>query len=287
VTRRPALGLTLLALVLVSPARPDAVSATGATARNGKIFFEHRGDLYAIDASGTNLERITRTRGDELDPTASPGGRELAFRTGGDEIARIRHDGTGRTNLTNNGAHDFAPAWAVSGRIAFASSRSGGSTIWTMDRKGRHVRRVSAADGEYAAWSRESRWLAFSRPSGATYDLWVMRADGRGLRQLTDTITVWEGTPSWAPDNRTIVFSRGDPNGGLGGRKLWTIDRDGSSLTQLTGGRGHDDFAPAWSPDGTRIVFTRNDRLFTARADGTGLRDLHVMAAFPDWATAR
>jgi TolB protein len=255
--------------------------------RNGRIFFSKSDGLYSIGADGRNRRRITRTRAHEQDASAAPGGAELVFRTGDDEIGRIRSDGTHRLNLTRNDAHDFAPAWGSSGRIAFTSSRSGGQTIWTMDRNGRRARRVSPADGEYPAWSRDGRWIAFSRPSGATHDLWVMRANGAGLKQLTDTITTWEGTPSWSPDNRTIVFSRGDPNGGLGGRKLWVIGRAGGGLRQLTRGRGYDDFAPSWSPDGTRIAFTRNDELFTIDASGADARSLGISGELPDWATAR
>jgi TolB protein len=262
------------------------VSVGAPAARNGLIFFERSDDLYSVQPSGRNLTRITRTRAHEQDPSAAPGGAELTFRTGNDEIGRIRSNGTSRVNLTRNGAHDFAPAWGSAGRIAFTSSRSGGQTIWTMDRNGRRARRVSPADGEYPAWSRDGRWIAFSRPSGATYDLWVMRANGTGLKQLTDTITIWEGTPSWSPDNRTIVFSRGDPNGGLGGRKLWRVDRAGGGQRQLTSGRGDDDFAPTWSPDGTKIAFTRNDKLFTMDASGARPRSLGVSASLPDWATA-
>jgi Tol biopolymer transport system component len=267
-------------------ARWDDVSAGASGGRNGRIFFTKGGDLYSIDPSGRNLRRITRTRAPEEDPSAAPGGAELVFRTANDEIARIRSSGAGRVNLTRNGAHDFAPDWGSSGRIAFTSSRVGGQTIWTIDRSGGWPRQVSPADGEYPAWSGDGRWIAFSRPSGATYDLWVMRANGAGLRQLTDTITIWEGTPSWSPDNRTIVFSRGDPNGGLGGRKLWVVDRGGGGLRQLTSGRGNDDFAPSWSPDRTRIAFTRNNVLFTIDAGGARPRSLRVPASLPDWASA-
>ena len=274
-----------LAVVPLAGAGSADDSAGAASIHNGRIFFTNRDDLYAIDPRSGNARRVTRTRGQETDPSASPGGREVVFRTGSDEIVRVRSDGTDRVNLTHNGAHDFAPAWGSSGRIAFTSSRSGRGTIWTMDRRGRHVERVSTADGEYPAWSRDGRWIAFSRPSGATFDLWVMRANGSGLTQLTDTITIWEGTPSWSPDNRTIVFSRGDPNGGLGGRKLWVIAREGGTLRRLTTGHGNDDFAPAWSPDGTMIAFTRNNELVTMRANGSKLRSLHVSATLPDWAS--
>jgi len=284
--RAARLALLCSALGVLGSAASADPSAGAPAVGNGRIFFTKGGDLYSIDPSGRNLRRITRTRAPEDDPSAAPGGAELVFRTGNDEIARIRSSGAGRVNLTRNGAHDFAPDWGRTGRIAFTSSRAGGQTIWTIDRWGRRPRQVSPADGEYPAWSRDGRWIAFSRPSGATYDLWVMRANGVGLEQLTDTITIWEGTPSWSPDNRTIVFSRGDPNGGLGGRKLWVVDRVGGGLRQLTRGRGNDDFAPSWSPGGTRIAFTRNNVLFTIDAGGARPRSLGVPASLPDWASA-
>ena len=277
------LSLAFVACVATCAASSEARTELPTRARNGPIYFEKNNDLYAIDSNGAHLRPITRSRAQELDPTASPDGSEIAFRSGSDEIFRIGVDGRNRVNLTRNGAHDLSPAWGPTGRIAFASTRGGTSAIWTMDRRGRRVRKVSPADGEYPAWSRDGKWLAFSRPSGATYDLWVMRSDGSRLKQLTNTIVVWEGLPSWAPDNRTIVFSRGDPNGGLGGRKLWTIDRDGGDLRRLTSGAGKDDFAPSWSPDGKSIAFTRNNTLFVMRADGTDVRSLGIRASLPDW----
>jgi TolB protein len=76
-------------------------------------------------------------------------------------------------------------------------------------------------------------------------DIYVVNADGSGLRRLTDGMD-----PAWSPDGKKVAFARWrDPRG------IYVIDEDGSNETLLFGWSQAK--APAWSPDGSRIVFTR------------------------------
>jgi TolB protein len=76
-------------------------------------------------------------------------------------------------------------------------------------------------------------------------DIYVINADGSGLRRLTDGMD-----PAWSPDGTKVAFARWrDPRG------IYVIDEDGSNETLLFG--WSQARAPAWSPDGSRIVFTR------------------------------
>ena len=46
-------------------------------------------------------------------------------------------DGSGQTNLTNNTAGDFDPAWSADGtKIAFSSDRDGNREIYVMNADG-------------------------------------------------------------------------------------------------------------------------------------------------------
>jgi len=76
-------------------------------------------------------------------------------------------------------------------------------------------------------------------------DIYVINADGSGLRRLTDGME-----PAWSPDGKKVAFGRWrDPRG------IYVIDEDGSNETLVFGwvaAKG-----PAWSPDGSRIAFTR------------------------------
>ncbi|TEU15029.1 MAG: hypothetical protein E3J21_14360, partial [Anaerolineales bacterium] len=77
-------------------------------------------------------------------------------------------------------------------------------------------------------------------------DIYVINADGSGLRRLTDGMD-----PAWSPDGKKVAFARWrDPRG------IYIIDEDGSNEILLFGWSQAK--APAWSPDGSHIVFTRH-----------------------------
>jgi len=67
-------------------------------------------------------------------------------------------DGTGQTNLTNNPAADWEPAWSPDGRqIAFGSNRDDGYwEIYVMNADGTGLVNLTnnPAEDRYPAWSR-------------------------------------------------------------------------------------------------------------------------------------
>jgi len=112
-------------------------------------------------------------------------------------------------------------------------------------------------------------------------DIFVMDADGRNLRQLTEHSAndIW---PEWSPDGTQIAFpSRRDDN-----FEIYVINADGTNLRRLTNTASHEDF-PAWSPDGTQIVFSRiqgDDGTYIMNADGSNERQLLSFPILePDW----
>ena len=80
-------------------------------------------------------------------------------------------------------------------------------------------------------------------------DIWVVNADGSGLRQVTNDPARDRGS-RWAPDGSLLFYStRG------GGYEFWTIHADGTGARQLT----HGDWAlnyPLPSHDGRRVAGT-------------------------------
>jgi Periplasmic component of the Tol biopolymer transport system len=109
--------------------------------------------------------------------------------------------------------------------------------------------------------------VAFSSSRGGSYDLYVMDADGRNARRLTQDSGA-EREPVWTPDGTRIIYS-GTPIGGVA--QLMTIRADGTDprpLTASTGGNGSSDV----SADGRRIAFisTRdgNPEIYEIEVDG-------------------
>jgi Tol biopolymer transport system component len=132
-------------------------------------------------------------------------------------------------------------------------------------------------------WSPDRKQIGFSSiptfAPGNDFEIFVMKADGTGITQLTDNEAQDFG-PIWSPDGKRIVFfSNRD-----GADDIYTMNPDGTGVTRLT----TDAFVwgvTAWSPDGKQIAFISyrdyvllgNDgdlEIFVMNADGTGMTQL-------------
>ena len=84
-------------------------------------------ELYVIDADGSGLRRVTHNSHWDFDPSWSPEGDKIAFRSqrgGNDEIHVVNADGTGERNISRSPGADWGPAWSPRGAtIAFNSDR--------------------------------------------------------------------------------------------------------------------------------------------------------------------
>ena len=122
--------------------------------------------------------------------------------------------------------------------------------------------------------------ILFSKGSNRASELFVIRPDGTGLRQLTHN-DYWDSQAHWSPDGRRIVFVSerdsvpGDP---LLKGQIHVMDADGSNVRRLTN-EASPPTGPRWSPDGTRITFNRSgpdgwQHIHIMNADGSQIRAL-------------
>ena len=114
--------------------------------------------------------------------------------------------------------------------------------------------------------------IAFTSYRDGNREIYVMNADGSGVRRLTDN-EADDGDPSWSADGRRIAFvSNRDGN-----REIYVMNADGLGVRQLTDNEA-DDYDPSWSADGRRIAFVSNrdwdDDIYVMNTDGSGVRRL-------------
>src|SRR5262249_38849565 len=101
--------------------------------------------------------------------------------------------------------------------------------------------------------SPDGEWLVFYE-AGKQEDLFLVKADGTGLRQLTNDIYK-DRYPRWSPDGKRIAFH----SNRAGKHDIWVINPDGSGLERLTYAPGPAVYFPVWSPDGKRLAYSIQD----------------------------
>jgi Tol biopolymer transport system component len=227
---------------------------------------EGQRDLATIPSAGGEPVPITNDPYTDWSPAWSPDGQYLYFasdRGGSMNLWRVRLD---------------ERSGKVLGELEPVATPSEDSSHLSFSRDGRHlafVRRTvtqnfqkapfdsvaARVTGAPVAVTRGSRQVLNPdiSPDGESIafvhwgnheDLFVMRMDGTGTRQLTDDVYKDRG-PRWSPDGKHIAFysNRG------GSYQVWMINPDGSGLKQVTNVPGGILY-PVWSPDGKRIVYS-------------------------------
>lgn len=78
-----------------------------------------------------------------------------------------------------------------------------------MRADGSHVTEITHANtlNYDPAWSPDGRRIAFVSTADGNPDIYTMRPDGTGVRQLTKNDFVFDEAPNWSPDGTHIVFT--------------------------------------------------------------------------------
>jgi Tol biopolymer transport system component len=200
-----------------------------------------------------DILKLTDNDFDDLHPTWSPDGRQIAFysqRGNYSDIYLIDCDGTDERQLTENLSNDKDPAWSPDGTlIAFVSNRENDNEIYVMKPDGSDQRALTDNDSnEWSpAWSPDGNQIAFVTDRNGQQDLYLMDSDGGNVRRLTDDSYSWNDDPAWSPDGKLIAF-RSNRNDQV---DIYLIQVNGSSIPkQLTYNSEIDqDRAPAWRPE--------------------------------------
>jgi len=111
-------------------------------------------EIFLIGSDGRGRRNLSRSSGDDQDPTWSPDGTKLAythFEAGKAQLHVVGANGLGRVDLTDRGT-DRDPAWSSDGRLAFSHREKLASDpyalmrIYVVDSDGTD-RRVLTRDG--------------------------------------------------------------------------------------------------------------------------------------------
>ncbi|MBI4246497.1 MAG: PD40 domain-containing protein [Candidatus Rokubacteria bacterium] len=213
-------------------------------------------EIFTADLDGGGLRRLTDNPGYDAEGAVSPDGRRIVFTSlrGGDlDLYMMDADGGNVRRLTDEPGYDGGPFFSWDGRfIVFRAARPA----------------TAAALAEYRARLGQS----LVRPRHL--EIYVMRADGGGLRQVTRNGAA-NFAPFLHPSSEQVVFSSNHHDPAGRSFALWLANVDGSGLERVTWAESFASF-PMFSRDGRTLVFCSNRG---ARAPG----ELNVFVA--DWVT--
>jgi len=220
--------------------------------------------IWSVRRDGTDPIPVTEGKIFDHNPVWSSDGKQLFFisdRGGNKDVWWVPIDSRGK--LTG----PPRPLTTGAGVGAIAISRDGAklayskiverSNIWSIPIV--PDRRLTLEDAqpltsenhyiENLSISPDGEWIAFDSNRSGNMDIWMMRKDGSGLRQLT-TNPAHDWTPHWSPDGEQIAFH----SLRTGNRDPYVLPVAGGAVKPLTT-HPAEDFAPIWSPDGEEIAF--------------------------------
>ncbi len=195
-------------------------------------------DVFVRDLATGKLAQLTGTLGYDAEATVSTDGKSIVFtstRDGDLDIYTMRADGKDVKRLTTALGYDGGPFFSPDGQ-------------WICYRAYHPTEEAAAADYKELL----SRFLL--RPG--QLNLWVMKSDGSGKRQVTD-LPGASFAPYFTPDGKRLIFSSNheDPRGR--NFNLYLVNLDGTGLETVTTEVTFDGF-PMFSPDGRYLAFSSN-----------------------------
>jgi Tol biopolymer transport system component/DNA-binding winged helix-turn-helix (wHTH) protein len=216
---------------------------------------------------------LTSYPGRQITPAFSPDGKQVAFAWDGEKSDNfdiyVKLVNAGEPlRLTTDPAPESAPAWSPDARyIAFYRDVSDYAEILMIPALGGAERKLGESLGcglSGLSWSPDGKYLAFADKNTPREpcSIFLLSVETGAKRKLTSppAESLWDSTPAFSPDGRTLAFDRyaSNINDEI---YLLSLASDGRPLGEprrLT----YDErsiFGLDWTADGRRIVYSSGE----------------------------
>jgi serine/threonine protein kinase/Tol biopolymer transport system component len=174
------------------------------------VLREGNWDVWVYDLLRGVSTRLTFDETPDTEEIWSPDGRELIYssdKNGPANLVRKPADGSGEgTVVTKSDVPLWASSWSSNGRLVAMTSSRPNLDVGILDLTDSKITWPLAtqfAESD-AAYSPDTRWLAYSSAESGQPEIYVRPADGGGGRwQISDS---GGGFPRWSHDGRELFF---------------------------------------------------------------------------------
>ncbi|MFT3735595.1 MAG: Tol-Pal system beta propeller repeat protein TolB [Rhodocyclaceae bacterium] len=170
------------------------------------------------------------------------------------------YDGSNPASAFSDDEPIISPAWSPDGkRIAYVSFALKKPIIYvqTVATGQRYVVANFKGSNSAPAWSPDGRRLAIVLTKDGISQLYMINADGSGLRRMTESVAI-DTEPCFSADGRWIYFTSDRSSG----PQIYRMPVDGGDATRVTF-EGSYNVSPRISPDGKTLAYiSRNGGRF-------------------------
>lgn len=147
--------------------------------------------------------------------------------------------------------------------------------IYEADLDGGNLKLLTDAPGYNAegAYSPDGSHIVFTSNRDGHLELYIMQADGTGVRKLTNAPGCYNGGPFFSPDGQRVVFRADRKKKDF--LQIYVINVDGTGELALTDTEGVN-WGPFWHPDGQHIIYSAADHSNPAVRPNYDLYLMHV-----------
>jgi serine/threonine protein kinase/Tol biopolymer transport system component len=223
-------------------------------------------NLWTFSLADRSSTQITFGPGPDLMPMPDPAGKGILYVNGKGSGFLTAYHVRGKSSTDIVSENTSQPAISLDGkRVMYIKFVAGNKTeLWVCDVDGsKQMKLASSGDLTTGSWSPDGSQISFIDSTGGEDKVFLVGADGRGLRQIERV----EGSVDWAiwsADMKTVYISsvkgRSKPT-------VWKADADGSHVEKFL-----DDccFFVDASPDGKHLLG------FVGSGDDLGIYQISV-----------
>lgn len=274
---------------------PSATPEPRPTFTNGGriVFTCTRGDynqLCMVNRDGSGLVQLTDMAASNYYPTFTIERDSILFasnRAGKFDLYLLAFNLKQTLQITSNVGDVVSPDYSPDGRTIVFANRVGDNptAIWMVNADGLNPRLVytGARDIVAVKWSPNGEQVAYAMSIGTAqdYEIYIMDANGRNHRRISERLRGVGGSIDWAADGSHVLIHAGP----FGDKNIFRLDVNTGDFVQIT--KSGNNAGAAYSPDGRYIVFNslRNENqadLYIMRTDGTNEVQLTDHPE-PDW----